>query len=151
MHIETIESVDFLGNPRKEDYYFFLSKTELAEMQYTTEGGMFSRLKRIAQAQDNASILKEFKALILNSYGEISPDGKHFIKVDPITKEQLCLRFQQSEAYDVLFMDLWSNPDRAMEFFIGIMPEELKKEIKKNSAEIEALKQDILPSALATE
>ena len=64
---KTITYVDFDGNKRTEDFYFNLTKAEVAEMEMTTEGGLVKKLEKIVAAQDSKRIIEEFKDLILKS------------------------------------------------------------------------------------
>jgi len=121
---KTITYVDYNDVERKEDFYFNLSKAELAEMELSTTGGL-STLKKIISAQDTPSIIKIFKELILKAYGEKSADGKRFVKSEELSRD-----FSQTEAYSVLFMELASKSDEAANFVNGIIPAEAKQEIK---------------------
>ncbi len=79
---KTIKYTDYNNAERTEDFYFNLSKAEVMEMEMTTTGGLAEQITKIIAAQDNPSIIKIFKNLVLKSYGEKSPDGKRFIKND---------------------------------------------------------------------
>jgi hypothetical protein len=114
---KTIKYVDYNGIERTEDFYFNLSKSEIAEMELSIPGGFSEMIKKIVAAQDAPSIMKIFKDLILKAYGEKSQDGKRFIKSDELSKE-----FSQTEAYSELFIELASNSDFASEFINGIVP-----------------------------
>ncbi len=87
------------------------------EMQYSIGGGLKERLERIVKTQDQPAILREFKKLILMAYGEKSDDGKQFMKSEEISK-----RFECTEAYSNLFMELATDADKASEFVNGIVP-----------------------------
>jgi hypothetical protein len=114
---KTITYTDFDGNERKEDFYFNLTKAEVAEMEMSTEGGLVKMIEKIVAAQDRKRIIELFKDLILNSYGEKSPDGKRFIK-----NQDLRDAFAQTEAYSELFMELATNAELAAAFVNGIVP-----------------------------
>lgn len=114
---KTIKYVDFDGNERTEDFYFNLTKAEVAEMEMSTEGGLGSTLRKIILDKDAKRIIESFKDLILKSYGEKSPDGKRFVK-NPEIREA----FSQTEAYSELFMELATNPESASVFVNGIIP-----------------------------
>lgn len=109
--------MDFNDNERTEDFYFNLTKSEVMEMEMTTTGGFAEKITKIIAAQDTPSIIKIFKDLILDSYGEKSPDGKRFIKNKELTDS-----FVQTEAYSNLFMELASDSDAAAKFVNGIAP-----------------------------
>lgn len=117
---------DYNGVERKEEFYFNLSKAEIAEMEMGVAGGLSTMINRVVVTQDVPQIMGIFKDLILKSYGVKSPDGKRFIKSDELSKE-----FSQTEAYSELFMELASNADAASEFINGIVPVEAKQELAK--------------------
>lgn len=119
---KTINYVDYNGTDRTEDFYFNLSKAEIAEMELSTTGGLSEKIKRIVESKDQAEIVKEFKTIIAKSYGIKSEDGKRFIKSKEITEE-----FMQTEAYSELFMELATNVDAASSFIQGIIPKNLNK------------------------
>lgn len=123
MRKETITYTDYNGNKRTEDYYFNLSKAELMEMEMGTTGGFAEMLQRVIAAQDQPSLIKIFKELILNSYGVKSPDGKRFEKNETIRKE-----FESTEAYSELFMKLATDADAASKFVNGVVPADMAKE-----------------------
>lgn len=114
---KTITYTDYDGNTRTEDFYFNLSKSEIAELALSTPGGFENYIKRIVDAQDSQKIMEVFKELILKSYGEKSPDGRRFIKTADKRDE-----FSQTEAYSELFVELATNSDAASEFINGIVP-----------------------------
>lgn len=114
---KTITYVDYDGNQRTEDFYFNLSKAEIAEMEMTTAGGLDKVINQIIAEQDGKRIIELFKDLILRSYGKKSPDGKRFIKSEELRDE-----FSQTEAYSDLFMELATDADAAAAFVNGIIP-----------------------------
>lgn len=125
MIIKSITYKDFLGNERTEDFRFHLSSAELAEMELSTSGGMERMLNTIVKTQDTPKLIKIFKDLILKSYGEVSNDGKRFMK-----SEEMSRAFEESNAYDVLFMELVTDSNKAADFFKGIVPDDISKNVK---------------------
>ena len=115
---KTINFVDYNGVSRTEDFYFNLSKAEIAEMQMSTAGGLDERIKRITDGLDGPEIFKFFKDIIGKSHGIKSEDGKRFIKSPEITEA-----FFQCEAYSVLLMELMENEKNAADFMNAIIPE----------------------------
>lgn len=130
MYKKTITYTDFNGNERTEDFYFNLMESELAEMEYSKEGGMEQYLKRIVNAQDTKALVKEFKEIVLLSYGEKSDDGKRFIK-----SPELSEAFSQTEAYSKLFMLFATNDEEAAAFVNGIIPAKLSANVKETKSE----------------
>lgn len=124
---KTIKYTDYNGVDREEDFYFNLSKAEVMEMELTTDGGFAEMIQKIINAQDVPSIVKVFKEFILKAYGEKSPDGKHFVKSEEISKA-----FSQTEAYSALFMELATNADAASNFVNGVIPKDDSKKLASN-------------------
>ena len=128
---KTIKYVDFNGIEREEDYYFNLTKAEIAEMELSVDGGLAEKVKKIVAAKDMPTLVKIFKDLVLRSYGVKRDDGRRFIK-----SEQLRDEFTQTEAYSELFMELSTNADAAVAFVNGIVPKDIesgKKELVINT------------------
>ena len=132
---KTITYTDYNGVERTEDFYFNLTKAELMEMEIGTTGGMADMIKRIIDAKDAPAIIKIFKELVLNAYGEKSPDGKRFIK-----SKELSTAFSQTEAYSILFMELATDADKAAKFVNGIVPDDVKQDANQIAATHPALK-----------
>ena len=130
---KTITYVDYNGTERTEDFYFNLSKAEIAKMELEIPGGMTEMLKRITAAQDTPSLVKIFEDLILRSYGVKSDDGKRFIKTSELKEE-----FKQTEAYSELFMELATNADAASAFINGIIPADVAQAAAKESKKLES-------------
>lgn len=112
-----ITYTDFNGNERTETFRFNLNKAEILEMELGTSGGLTQMIEKLVEINDYPQIVKLYKNFILNSYGEKSLDGKHFVK-----NEEIRNRFEQSEAYSELFMELLSSPEAASAFVNGVMP-----------------------------
>ena len=122
---KTITYTDYNGEERTEDFYFHLNKVELHEMQYSEEGGLVNYLERISSTKDARKIVAMFKEIILKAYGEISPDGKRFIK-----SPELTLAFEQCPAFEKLYFELYSDANLAVEFCNGILPSDLRTPAK---------------------
>lgn len=122
---KTITYAGVDGIERTEDFYFNLSKAEIMEMELGTTGGMTVLLQKIIAAQDTPTLIKIFKDLILQSYGEKSADGKRFVK-----SEELSVAFSQTEAYSQLFMELATDDKAAAEFVNGIVPADVAEKAK---------------------
>ena len=120
MFKKTVTYEDYNGNKRTEDFYFNLTKAELMELQFSTDGGMREYLQRIIDSNDQKRIMEMFKELVLKAYGEKSPDGRRFIKNDSVRES-----FSQTEAYSIIFMELSTDADAAAAFTNGIMPADI--------------------------
>lgn len=114
---KTIKYEDFNGEEREEDFYFHFSKAELAEMELEYDGGLSATLEKIIQTKDIPPLIKIFKRLILDAYGEKSPDGKRFVK-----SEELSTAFSQTNAYSELFMEVGTDDKAATDFINAILP-----------------------------
>jgi hypothetical protein len=116
---QTITFDTFENPPRKitQDFYFHLSPADLAEKEIVADGGdgLQAQMQRIINAKDNRALMKEFKAIILDSIGEKTPDGIGFEHTDAIRD-----RFRFSNAYAVLFMKLVTDAAFAQAFVNGI-------------------------------
>ena len=124
-----ITYTDYNGVERTEPFYFNLSKAELMEMELGVTGGMTEMLDKIIAAKDAPSLMKTFKEMIMKSYGIKSDDGKRLIK-----SEELSIAFTQTEAYNVLFMELITDDKAAADFVNGIIPNEIQAEVAAQTA-----------------
>lgn len=115
---ETITYTDYFGEERTEDFRFNLSKAECAERQMKFAGGGYGEfLRKIVEAKDAEKIVEYFKQFLLDSYGEISPDGRRFIKSPELSKA-----FSETEAYSILYMKLATDDQFAADFVNGVVP-----------------------------
>lgn len=128
---KTITYEDYDGNTRTEDLYFFISKSELTEMELSTPGGLTNKLESITKSQNGSEIMKVFKDIILKAYGEKADDGRGFIKKR--NGVLLAEEFEQTAAYDALFTELLLDPDKAAAFINGIMPKDLIEAANKQN------------------
>jgi hypothetical protein len=119
---KTVTYVDYNGVERTEDFYFNLSKAEVAEMEMSVEGGFSKMLEEIVASKDNVKIVSLFKQMVLKAYGEKSADGRRFMKSEEISKA-----FSETEAYSEIFMSLALNESEAAAFVNGIMPANINK------------------------
>lgn len=128
MLAKKITYVNYNDEEVTETFYFNLSKAELTEMEFTTEGGLKTRLESISEKKDRKEIMNVFKGVIVKAYGEKSPDGKYLDKGE---NDSLGKRFTNSAAYDVLIMELFSSEKVAADFFAAIMPKDIIEKAKK--------------------
>lgn len=148
MYVKKIKYQDFDGNEREDTFLFHLKKSEV--MEWMMQEGDYTLDKvilKIIQKKNGKELMASFKDLILRSYGEKSVDGKRFIKTSKMREE-----FEQTEAFSVLFMELISNSEKALEFFNGILPsdmvEEMAKALEGNMEGIPEELRDYLPDKL---
>lgn len=132
MFAKKITYTDFSGETRTEEFLFNMSKTDIVQWQYSVKGGIDSLFKKVVNENDQTALVSLVKDLIHRAYGEKSLDGKKFEKrrngVD------LADDFEQTAAYDILFMELVSDAQAAAAFVNGIMPPELIAAATNNNA-----------------
>lgn len=116
MIVKTVTYTDFNGNERTESFWFHLSRPELTEMLLGIDNNIETYMKTIIKSENYYELVKIFKKLLLEAYGEKSEDGRRFIKLPEKTKE-----FSESEAYSVLFTELTTNEEKASEFVNGLI------------------------------
>lgn len=130
MLTRTITYTDYDGVERTEDFMFNLNKAELTTMEMSYDGGLKQRLSTMIAKKDGPAIMKTFRDLIHAAYGEKSEDGRRFIKSDDISTA-----FEQTEAYNVLFMELCTDAKKAAEWVEGILPADLRQAAQKANTE----------------
>ena len=126
MYRKSMTYTDFDGNERKETFYFNLTKAECMEMEMGTTGGLSQLLRKIIDAGDNAELIAMFKKIIMKAYGEKSEDGKYFVKNDEVRA-----KFESTQAYSDLYMQLSTDTEEAIKFVENIMPHDLEDAIKE--------------------
>lgn len=130
---KTISYEDFNGNKLTEDFYFNLTKAEVAEMEVTSStlvdgkvtGGMQAMLNDVVASGSGQRIIDVFKEILAKSYGVKSEDGKRFIKTPELFTE-----FTQTGAYSEFFIELMTEPEAAASFINAIMPVDVPEPIK---------------------
>lgn len=139
---KTITFSDLDGNPITEDFYFNLSKAEIAEWRIRAikngEDSLDDLLKRINEAKDGAVVMDTFKDLISKSVGRRSEDGRRFIKNQEIIDD-----FMQSDAYSVLFMELVTNAGAGAAFVNGMLPADMSQMAAEGKTLVELPKEDV--------
>lgn len=130
---KTITYVDYDGATRTEDFMFNMTRAELMVMNLSEPGGITKKLMKISQEVDVPAIMETFRTFILDSYGQVSPDGRRFVKSQKLKEE-----FEQTEAYSQLFMELCTDANAAAEFLAGIVPSDLGDEFRKAAKDIDA-------------
>jgi hypothetical protein len=119
---------DLDGNPVTEDFYFNLTKAELAELDIETTGGMAGVLEKLSNTNNGPTIIRLFRDIIGRSVGMRSEDGRRLLKNQQIRDE-----FMSSEAYSALFMELIEAPDSGASFFVAIVPKDLQEQVQENA------------------
>lgn len=140
MYVKEMEYVDFNSVPRKEKFYFNLTKAEILDMELGKTGGFTEYIRKIIEAQDTPELMSLFKMLLLKSYGVKSDDGRRFIKNDQVRED-----FEQTQAFSDLYMLLALNDKEASDFVNGIVPPDMKvDEEQKNKFVKELVPQKLI-------
>lgn len=121
MYTKKITYTDYNGNEKTETACFNLTKRELIQLQNSVEGGLDKAINKINESGDQLKIFALFDKLVLAAYGKKSDDGSKFIKNAEVTED-----FVSSAAYDALFDEMTSNPNLIKDFFIGVVPADMK-------------------------
>jgi hypothetical protein len=116
---KTIKFKNYEGKEVERTYYFNLMKSELMELEMSTNGGLSEMITKSVESEDAPQIIAIFKKMILLAYGERDPDGEHFNK-----SPEISARFANSLAYSALFMELATSSEAASAFVNGIIPKE---------------------------
>ncbi len=124
-----------------EDFYFNLNEAELSEMHLSMKGGLDVYLRKIMAEEDSAAIITMFKEILWKAIGQKSEDGKRFIKNDDIW-----FGFCQTDAYNVLFMELLTDSKAAAEFIKGIVPAKMAEKIDPGTLELSGQAKDDRPA-----
>lgn len=117
MFTTPITYVDWNGDARTEKFYFNISQHEAVSMQWSKNGGLDKYLEGIVKAGDKATLINLFEDLIKLSYGEISEDGRRFVKDNGKRAEA----FMETPAYDILYRKLTEDSAFASQFVNGIL------------------------------
>lgn len=121
---KTITYEDWNGKTRTEDFYFNLTRTECAELEFGLGPGksLSSSFQTLIDNNDMGVIISTIKKLLLTSYGVKSDDGRRFIKNDEVREA-----FEQNPAFDQIYMELATNADYAADFLTAIMPSDIRE------------------------
>ena len=76
------------------------------------------------EAKDIAKMGRIFKELILKAYGEISSDGRRFVK----NGGALSKEFEETPAFDALYTELFDTEGSAVDFFKAVLPNTANKQ-----------------------
>ena len=111
-----IEAENFDGKKETKSYYFNLTESELAKMDYKFAGGFEGLSKKIKDDPTAKDIIDTFEIIIGEAYGEKLPDGRFY--KNKVNTEV----FLASNAYSELFKWIINNPDDALNFVQAMMP-----------------------------
>jgi hypothetical protein len=131
MLTKAITYVDYNGNKKTKNFYFNLTRTELAKMELTNKAGMLETIKQMINEDDREKIINLFETIVLGSYGEKSADGEEFLK-----SPEIVAKFTAHPAYDVLFMELISSSKSMSDFINAVVPADIAESAKDNKKTI---------------
>jgi DNA-directed RNA polymerase subunit F len=143
---QTVSYIDYNNEPVTETLYFNISKAELADnlhlqKRFEELESMFRGERRNLTPDEVREILDLVKLFIQLSYGVRSEDGKQF------RKRGVFEDFQDSAAYDEFLFSLFSDPEKAVAFLLGVLPNDLREAaeemVKKNDADFKAIIEDV--------
>lgn len=121
-----INYTDYDGNPTSRIAYFHLNKFEWLELETFTKGGLIENLKHALETNNAKKTIGILQKIILTAYGEKNEETGVFEK-----KEELAIRFSKTEAFSELFYELAYNEKAASEFFLGLVPADIKGDVEK--------------------
>jgi hypothetical protein len=134
---KTIKFKDFNEVEHEQEFYFHLSKAEIAALAHGADA-LEARMRRIEKAKDGVAILHEMREIIRLACGSRSEDGARFLKTPEAQSELL-----DSPAFDELLFELM-DANKMVEFFKQLLPPELQEELFRQVAEkTKALSGDI--------
>ena len=119
-----IKYTDYFGVEREETFYFNLTESELRDMNLEANGNLEQELTTAVESKDVAKMGRIFKDLILKAYGEISSDGRRFVK----NGGALSKEFEETPAFDALYTELFETEGSAVDFFKAVLPDTKKKQ-----------------------
>ena len=144
MWIKEVTYTDYFGNQRTEKCHFQLSESELTELAYSVKGGFIAAMTRMIDDRNEPELVENYKKLLLLAYGEISPDGRRFMKSEELSRE-----FSQTPMYDKIFMELTTSETALSDFVRNVIPQNLSNDLPDNIS-VDTLK-DLVNSKPAIE
>jgi len=127
---KTINYTDYEGNQVTKTLYFHLSKFEWLELETYTKGGLVENLRHSLESNNTKKTIDILKKILLRAYGERDEETGEFIKND-----DLAIKFSKTEAFSELFYKLAFDENESKEFFLGLIPPEVRDEAEKSLIE----------------
>jgi hypothetical protein len=121
---KSITFENFDGVTVTKDYYFNITKAEIALRELESDGTWSETLEAIKNSDKGSVVLPEFRKIIQWMYGE--KDGDSFVKTDAAWE-----RFNNSEPWSVLIMELLTNAGYAADFITAAMPADMQGQVKE--------------------
>jgi hypothetical protein len=148
----TISYTDFNGRNRVQEFYFHLNKAEIAELAYSERGGLKRYLQDIVESENAGAVLATFRKIITVSVGKKDEGGNLFMKSEEITNN-----FLRSNAFEELFIELVSDPEKMVQFIRGIIPADMLADVEPedkheySTSELRAMTDEAFFAAVGTD
>lgn len=121
----TFKTLD--GETKTENFHFHLNEAEVMELELSHHGGITGFVERVGQTSDRATLVREFRQIILSSYG--IREGDSFLKTP-----EMRTYFSGHPAFSVLYLEFLTKEGALSEFIKGVLgdsgvarvPDELK-------------------------
>lgn len=115
----------FDDEPTTKKLYFHMSRREMFDFvnRYDNVTNFEKWIQAAVDNNDLYTMMRFFDDLIGTAYGE--RQGEHFVK-----SEQIKESFLNSPEYEELFDQMMDNPGLVREFYQGILPEKIMKQVK---------------------
>jgi hypothetical protein len=128
---KTISYENFDGETVTEEFLFNLDATEVTEfgLQLGGDGKIGTVQKKFAEIvtyKDAAGLIAMVKTLMAMAVGRKSEDGRRFTK-----NAEIAADFLETNAWPTLFMQMASNPEELVEFFVGVIPTAMQEDFRK--------------------
>lgn len=114
---------NYFGEERTEAVYFQLSRPEIMEIATSIPGGFEAGAMKMINNHDDAGMFDSYQKVIAKAYGEISDDGRRFVKSPELSKA-----FMETPIYEKLFDDML-NPEFQQKFITQICPVDSQEDV----------------------
>lgn len=115
---------NYFGEERTETVYFQLSRPEVLEFTLSLPGGAIAGAQRLIESHDHATMFTKYQEIIAKAYGEISQDGRRFIKSPELSKE-----FMETPIYEQMFDKMISDEKFMKDFILNCVPEDGREDV----------------------
>lgn len=105
----------FTGEEVEKEYFFSLSRSEIAKMKLAHRGDIAEYFAEIVERKDGAELIEVYEGLLLKAVAV--RDGDNLLKTPELIQD-----FTGSGAYDELFMELIQSDDAGLSFFTEVFP-----------------------------
>jgi len=121
---KTVTYKDYNGDEQTDTYWFHLSEDEVTVIEYEAVTdrtlGLADMIEKIVKDMKGKEMIGIITNLVEKAYGIRSTDGKRFIKTPELYEE-----FKSTAGYSKFFFELVTNADTLVEWFNGLLPENL--------------------------